>query len=391
MISPYFLSHNLNNNKNNILHFPFPLGILSNNTTRGRHMVIFLGEDFRNLPGTDMAQVMHISNQCLDYIRRECRGYEFYYKPHPTETDEHTMLNLDGFTLMERMPVEIFYIRYADKIKHVFSTCSSASRMAHDFGFNSSLFLEPIAPSLDPRTVQGFREFFSILPTECFIGDFSQPLKENRKPLEISGEFENQVKNIVAGRHGTVWMLIGDPNSLPYAKVIDILVKKYNPDMSMHLVISWHHRWQIVPMNDVKRLFNSVSIVPRPFYSLRPEKILRAWRAARLIRSWPVGKEDIIISRLGLAFTDNCFVSYFSRNPRVALMSKDFFDLACGEQNLNVERYRRRFGATFFNRILEPLLGIEKTEYLENRQRAGWNIYRYVRPLNDIFDAVWVH
>ncbi|MBI4160776.1 MAG: hypothetical protein HY506_02605 [Candidatus Yanofskybacteria bacterium] len=389
-MSRYILSKNLNNNKNNVSCFSFPLGAFSNNAEHERRIVIFLGEDFRNLPGTDLGRAMRISNQCLNYIRRECKGCELYYKPHPTETDEHTMLNLEDFIVMKRMPVEVFYMKHADEIRHVFSTCSLASRMAYDFGLNSSLFLEPIAPSLDPRTVLGFRELFSVLPAECFINNFSQPLRENKKPSAISREFEKQIQSVVAGRHGTVWMLIGDPNALPYAKVVDASVKKYNPDMSMHLVISWHHRWETMPMDEVKQLFDSVSFIPRPFYSLRPEKLLRAWRTARQIQSWPVGREDIIVSRLGLAFTDDCFASYFSHIQRIALMPKDFFDLACGEQRLDTERYRRRLGAIFFNRVMEPVLGIKRTHYFEDKRRIA-NVYRYQRPLNDIFDHVWVY
>ena len=384
------LLRQINDIKDNVHYVQFPLHLLSGGASGERKMIIFLGEDFRNLPDTDLDRAMKISNQCLDYIRRECAGCELYYKPHPTETNEHTMLNLDGFIMMKRMPVEVFYIKHADEIQHVFSTCSMGSRMAYNFGFNSSLFLEPIFPALDPRTIQGFRELFSMLPAKCFIQDFSQPLRENRKEMNFDKALDEQIRTLIAGRHGTVWMLIGDPNSLPYAKVIDMLVKKHNPNMSMRLVISLHHRWGTMPMDEVKKLFDYVLFIPRVFYSLRPDKLLRAWRAARLIRAWPVGKEDVIISRLGLAFTDDCFVSYFPRTPRVALMPKDFFDLACGEQNLNVERYRRRLGAIFFNRVVEPLLGIERTKYFEDKRSIA-HIYRYARPLNDIFDAVWVH
>lgn len=394
MRSKIHLPNRVNDAKNNIKHVQFPFHLLSGNQDNSegkRPMVIFLGEDFRNLPNTDLDRAMHISNQCLDYIRRECGGCELYYKPHPTETDEHTMLDLKGFTMMERVPVELAFMKYAGCIRHVFSTCSTASRIAYDFGLNSSVFLDPIAPALDQRTLQGFRELLSMLPDECFIRNFSQPLQENRKEMNSDGVvLDEQIRTLVTGRRGTVWMLIGDPNALPYAKVIDMLVRKHNPEMLLHLVVSWHHRWKTMPIDEVEKLFNSVSFIPRLFYSLRPEKLLRAWQAARLIRAWPIGKEDVIISRLGLAFTDDCFASYFPYVSRIALMPKDFFDLACGRQTLDTEWYRRRLGAVFFNCIIEPLLNIERTEYFEDKRRIV-NIYRYMRPLNDVFDTVWVY
>ncbi len=380
----------INDGKNNVFRFGFPLHLLSGGEGNIRKMIIFLGEDFRNLPNTDLSRAIAISNQCLNYIRRECNGCELYYKPHPTETDEFAMLNLEGFKVMEKAPVELAFMKHADRIQHVFSTCSTASRIAYEFGFNSSVFLDPIAPALNPETVNGFRVFLAMLPKECFIENFSQALLENKKRLGTREELEDQVRTLVVGRRGTAWMLIGDPNALPYAKVVDMLVKKSNPEISLHLVISLHRRWETMPIDEVKKFFEKVSFIPREFYSVQPKKLLNAWRTARLIHAWPIDKNDVIISRLGLAFTDDCFASYFPNNPRVALMPGDFFDTTCGEQKLNQEQYRSRLGAKFFNLILEPILGIERTEYLEDKKRIA-NVYRYARPLNDIFDAVWVY
>lgn len=394
-------SSRINKEKNNIFEMSFPLATISdggsgpalNNTdvNGGRRMVIFLGNDFRNLPSINLERATQITNQCLDYVRRECSDCDLFYKLHPAETDEYKMLNLEGFALMEKTVVEVLYMKYAARIEHVFSLGSLASVTAHNFGLNSSLFLEIAASALGPQIFDGFRKYFSVLPEKCFINDFSQSLRENKKETDPSEKLENQIRALVASRSGTAWMLIGDPNSLPYAKTIDTLIKKHNSNMRMHLVISWHHRWNTMPIDEVKKLFNAISVIPRVFYSLHPKKILKAWRTARMIRNWPVSKDDVVISRLGLAFTDDCFASYFRHIPRVALMPKDFFDLAFKELNLDPQKYRKRLGATFFNRILEPLLGIERTEYLENIPRTGWNIFRYVRPVNDIFDEVWVY
>ena len=398
MNSIFSLANRINRQKQNIFNFVFPFGLFSQENKDGanaaKNMVIFLGNDFHNLPGANFQRAIELTNECLDFVRRECVGCNLFYKPHPAETDELLKLNLNGFSVMEKMPVELLYMKYAKNIRHVFSVCSLASRTAHEFGFNSLIFLEPVAPALGASTTEGFRRYLSVLPPECFIDDLSQPLrmvKDNKNNEDKSKDLERRIQRLVANRNGVAWMLVGDVNLLPHAKVMDEFIKKSNPEMQVQVVMPRHHRIETLPVNEIKSLFPNVQFIPRSFYSLRPRKVLHAWRTARLIRGWPIGKDDVIIAQYGLSFTDDCFASYFKHNHRVALMPKDFFRLASEEQKIDADRYRRRPGALFFNRVLEPLLGIERTEFFEEKSRSGWPIYRYSRPLNDIFDEVWVY
>ena len=72
----------------------------SKNNESEKKKVIFFGCCFKNLPrDVNFHEYVKITNQCLDFVRRECVECELYYKPHPAETDESKLLNLNSFKI----------------------------------------------------------------------------------------------------------------------------------------------------------------------------------------------------------------------------------------------------------------------------------------------------
>src|SRR3989344_4255754 len=188
----FILKRHINDKKNNIQKMIVPFGVLDGGGSvenDERRMIVFLGDNFKDLPGTDLKEARRITNLCLDYVRRECAGYDLCYKPHPkiVAEDEAKLLDLSGFRIESSIVAELFYIKNIKKIKYVFAGCSMASRTAYNLGLNSYTFMNVVGKSFDPETILGFREFNKDMPPEFFIDDLSQPIKENKKSFDDGG------------------------------------------------------------------------------------------------------------------------------------------------------------------------------------------------------------
>ena len=243
--------------------------------------------------------------------------------------------------------------------------------------------------SFDEKTAKGYMDFFKEMPSECFVDSFRAPLKENRLKSATDGTLEKNVCDILAQKSGSVWLIIGDPATLARAIVITQVIKKVNPQRTVNLIIEKHHRWKVVPIDDIKIYFDNVFFVPRIFYSLRPAKILKAIKTSFEISKFPIKREDIIIQILGHDFTFNCFTSYFRNNLQIFVLRHETFSMLYEERKYSKPTFRTRPGVIFFSFILEPILGLERTWFLEDTRRIH-NIYRYLRPVNDIFHYLWL-
>ncbi|MDP3954709.1 MAG: hypothetical protein Q8Q06_04865 [bacterium] len=384
----------INDSKDNIRDVTIPpysaLGSVINPDTSGREskMVIFLGSDFKNIPGVNVKEFAKIQNLCLDYVRRECRGYDLRYKPHPAETDEASLMDLSGFKIESKILAEIFYFKNARKIKYVFAAFSYGNIAAYDSGFNSYMFFDLFRNAIDEPTFSGFKKYFSKIPKECFINSFSQVLKENRKNINNDGTLEKNMREIFLKKDGDVWLSIADTSAIVDILTVASLAKKINPSRNINLIIADHHRWATVPIEDIKEYFDKIIIVPRAFRSMRPARIIKAVKAARMIKKLSLKPEDIIIG--SGSFATNCLASYFPSNIKVFLTSRDSFSLICEGRVFSGSNFRTRPGFIFFSRVVEPLLGVERAIFLEHKQRVH-NVGRFTRPINDIFDYVWVH
>lgn len=388
----FVLGRLINDKKKNMIGIKSPFFALHKNlaSEQKKDIVIFLGANFRDLPGTDFDEVIRLSNECLDYIRKVCKGCILYYKPHPAETDEFKLLNLKDFNFVtERTIAELFFIENIQRIKAVFSTCSGASVTAHRFGLNSYIFVNMFYPFMRPDIAKGYLAYFENLPTSAYIDSFNTALKENKIIPEGDKRLEERCRDLCREKSGNIWFIAGDPSLLADIISQAELFRLIAPERKINLIVVRHHRWDAVPMNLVQRHFDDIRICPRIFYSLRPARLLRAVKTALSIRSFPIKSEDIIVGYGSATFVENCVVSYFKKCAKISVLPKLSVEISYGREAYSRETYRSRLAPYFFNYFLEPMLGLERTRYLEDLTFIG-NVLRYRRPINDVYNYVFL-
>lgn len=387
----------INPAKRNILEARPPYYVFSTRVKKaardaGESWVIFWGANFRDLPNTNEEEFVRQTNLCLDFIRRECAGCRLIYKPHPAETDEEiALLDLNNFEITkERTVGEFFMFKNYDKIKYVFSVCSGASMSATNLGLNSYLFLPLFKNALDVTAFDGYRVRFESMPADSFIFDLGGGLKENKKILPSDPELVGNLSKILSEKKGMAWFMIGDPGLLTLSLALAGLIRNISSGRKFGLIIEKHHRWEGMNINEVSEYFDEVVIYPRLFYSLRPVKIWNQLKTAIAISKFKISEDDILFGLSYTSFIENCFVSYFPKNFKIAVFLKDAFKMCYGPKDEDsFKRYFSRRAAVFANAVLQPLLGLNKTIFLEDPARIA-NFDRYQRPVNDVYDQIYV-
>src|SRR3989338_9410979 len=243
ILSPYFLMHKYSS--------------FVKEQEKEEKAVVFFGANFKDLPGADWDKFIDITNKSLDYVRRECVGHKLYYKPHPAETDEFKLVNLNGFEITKDTSIAEFYLwKNVRNIKYTFSTCSGANISAYYMGFNSYVFWDLFNSAIDRETAKGYVEYFKNMPDNFFINDLRSELIENKKmPIEDSF-LEEELSELFNKDKGKIWFTIGDPNYLVNILVLARLVRKVNPNKKINLVIMKHHRWNVMNPDDFKYYFD---------------------------------------------------------------------------------------------------------------------------------------
>ncbi len=170
------------------------------------------------------------------------------------------------------------------------------------------------------------------------------------------------------------------------------LIKNIAPDRTVGLIIERHHRWDVMNMAEVATFFDVVRIYPRIFYSLRPSKIWKAIKTALAIRKSQIFADDILIGLTFTSFIENCFLSYFPKNYKINFFQESMFDFYNGpKEKYFFENRITRGGPIFFNKFLEPILGLNRTIYSEDLSRTA-NFGRYQKKMiNDIYDQVYLY
>ena len=83
-------------------------------------------------------------------------------------------------------------------------------------------------------------------------------------------------------------------------------------------------------------------------------------------------------------------MSYFPKNYKIALISDEAFGVCFSPKDPSFfQTHFSRRAATLSNLILEPLLGLHRTFYLEDIGRVA-NFGRYQEPVNEIYDQMLV-
>lgn len=385
-----------NTTKDNITVFKTPYFALGNKGGGGDgKMVIFMGHDFHNLsPDLNKNDFIDIENKCLDYVRKECAGYDLYYKPHPAETNEADYLNLASFKFIEDTSIsEFFLMKNMDKIQYIFSPFSWISASAYAMGFNSFVFLPLYKTVMSEDQVGSYEDYFKEMPPQFFINSLDQKLTENKIVPPKDESFEKEIKNAISSKSGAVWFIIADPGLLPIVIAMTRLIKNADSNRNTNLIICRHNRWDKMDIKEITPYFDEINIFKRTFYSLRPRKIFDAVMLAFSARKLPISGEDIIFGFAHSGFLENCLVSYNKRAMTISCQLKLNPDWMYGisrSEILSDDKFYQIGASIFYNRILEPMLGLNRTLYLKYGDGTVFNISRYEKPLNDVYDKVYL-
>ena len=387
----------LNTAKNNVAVFETPYYALSNPDSKkdAKKMVIFMGHDFHNLSASlNKSDFIDIENKCLDYVRRECAGHDLYYKPHPAEKDERDYLNLASFKFIEDTSIsEFFLMKNIDKVQHVFSPFSWISASAYAMGLNSHVFSGLYKTVMDKAQVGSYEDYFKEMPPQFFINSFDQKLAENKSAPRKDGLFEKEIKNAVSLKNGPAWFVVADPGLLPIIIATVGLIKSIDPNRNTNLVIVRHNRWDKMNIEEIRPYFDAIHTFKRTFYSLRPQKIFDVARVAFSAKKLPIGGEDIIFGFTHSGFLENCLISYNKKALKISCQLKLNPEWMYGisrSEILSDDKFYQIKSSIFYNRVLEPLLGLNRTLYLKYGDGTVFNISRYEKPLNDVYDRVYL-
>lgn len=389
-----------NEKSDNVFKIAVPYSLISESKTGqfGRKKVIFWGASFLKL--SDQLNVdyyVKTTNTCLDYIRRQCAGYELCYRPHPAEKNELKLLNLESFKILNDSTLaEIFIWKNLDQIAYSFSISSNASIAAYSFGLNSYVFYKLFESAVGRATFEAWHDYFKSYPEKISIHDLNKPLVENKEVSTTNNVLEQNIKKLLLENSGKIWFTIVEPSPIMIMVAIAKLIKNISPERQIGLIISQQRRWRAIDMGDFKNYFDEIKFLPRIYYSLRPNKIWAAVLQSMKIRNLKINNEDIIISFMAFpnfSFVENCLISYFSKNKKITFCYPANFDLMYAlkfSEFFKKAHFKTKPANLFFNKILEPALGLFRTSYLQNGDGRTFNITRYKKPLEDIFDQVYL-
>ena len=388
--------------KNNVIstHFPYYWAPVMESSKEGQFLknsVIFLGNDMKgfmaalgNEPEIFRRYVEKV-NQCLDYIRRECGGCEFFYKSHPADLDEQKYLNLSGFEVIkEHVNAEIFFWKNKERIKSVFAVNSLGLLSAYGFGLNAYAFSEFFRPIFGEKLFESIDDCYAGLPDWFFIRDFGQRLTAYDIPVKVDPTLESFLTDLLVKNKGDVWFIVSATEFIVILVSLANFIRRLYPKRKIKLVVSRHHRWDLISLDDIKPYFDEIIFLPRVFYSLKVKKILQAVKVWKKIAGFKVREGDVIISGSQVEFVENCFISRFKNNSRVGmLMKRDFYANYDTDNSLfsKNEHFKFSRASLFFNKILEPALGLKRSLFLIYSPGCT-AITRYQEPVNKVFDQV---
>lgn len=380
-----------------IVNFPFPYFYLLSDTGESGarpDMAVFLGVDFKNLRQTlDLPAFIRESNRCLDYMRRECVGCTLYYKPHPGETDEYTHLDLRSFEIIpkeENEVAEVFFWKRLDRVKYVFSTVSTSVWSAYNLGLNSYTFTRCVEKGVGKDT-GGARDYYDQLPESFFINDYSEKLYENKKTLRPDPVSEAHLLKDLEGERD-VWLVAGDPGMLVIYVSFAQLIRKHFPGKKVNMILIRHHRWSRVKESHYKDYFDSIVTFPRGLYSFRPRKFIEIIRTIRAVKNFELDPKDTLLLFANTNVVENCLLSFFP-NKKIAIQYKSYFETNYELRELKVlrgEKARIRPTIAIFSWLIEPLLGLHRSVYIEYADGKIVNIVRYILPASKIYDRIYL-
>lgn len=362
----------------------------------GKEMVIFFGSDMKgllNLGAINKNLYVAKCNECLDYVRRNFSECNLYYKPHPADGKEQLFLNLENFNLVrDKTTAELFLWKNLPKVKYVFAVNSWAAVSARSFGLNVCLFNRLFKDVYEDKYYESVETYLAKVPNSLFISHFNQKPSENRITIVRDEILENDIRGLFSGFHGKVWMVISHTEFVVSMLSLARFIKSFLPNIKINLVVSRHPRWDFVELDDIRDYFDEIKFFPRIFYSLEPRKLFGNLKIAMAVKKLDVHPDDLIISFSQVEFLENCFLSYYRRNKRLGLITeRDYnFNYNSGNQIFSCnDNFRFTKASWFYNKVLEPLLGLYKTLFLLYGNGELY-VTRYQKPINDIFSRIFI-
>jgi hypothetical protein len=379
------------------ISFPYLVKSYNPNLSPEQRLVVFFGTSFvgsSSLPGWDQALFVERTNQMLDYIRSNFKGRQLLYQPHPNETTEIELFNLDGFTVGDKVIAELFLYDKAEQIEFTFSACSGASISAYAMGLNAAVFLDTLTGAITKWDLLAYRSYFAGLPESFFIKSFAQSVPEQSARLALFDDATATIRQAFTGAP-MVWLLASEPGVLIKAITLARILRQVNPGQKISLIKMNNRRWEIISTSSgLLSVFDRVVELTHPSvrFSARLPMVLAAFRSAQAIKKLPIGPNDAIVSFPYTLFEENCLQSYFPTAKKILMLENRWYNFTYedGSKDFEIKKFNRSKGVLFFNYFLEPLLGLHRTIFLDYPGCNVLNKLRYVEPLEKVYDTTLI-
>ncbi|OGN40462.1 MAG: hypothetical protein A2606_01720 [Candidatus Yanofskybacteria bacterium RIFOXYD1_FULL_42_10] len=368
------------------------LGHSSNNgDSRNPKWVGFWGNDFYNTTDIDFNEFIARTNQCLDYVRKNCAGCELIYRPHPEEREEIKLLNLASFVVQkDGQAAEEFLLANRENIKYSFSFCSTSSIAGLNLGVNSYIFYRCFADIFDGINKIFTDNYLKGLPENFFINNFETPLVENKLQLNEDAPTKIIFEDILTEHGGPIWFIVQENRYLLTILGLKKIIKTLFPERKVNFIISKHHRWSDDKLKHLRSQFDKVISIPRVFYSLKPLRLISALTISRKIKKIKLESGSILIGLAHHDFVENCFMSYNRDKFKLAILPESVWRLNFKTEDLGFDTNKFAFNKAsfFFNHFLEPVLGLNRTRFMHHEKGSNMYFIRLHKPIEDIYDKV---
>ncbi len=389
----------INKNINNIVKTAAPYWRLLNEPNsvadKDKKMVVIFGNDMSGMLDYGFCKkdsYVARFNQCIEYVRKNFAGCDLCYKPHPGDEQEKGALDLRDFRIIEEKNIaEMFLLESHHKIKALFSIGSYSTVNAYYMGLNAHAFYRCFLDVFWPEFIWSLDDLHFEMPSSFFINDLLQGVTDNSRTLKSDDRLIKKLKEHLSKNSGKVWLVCSFSDSLIILSSLAQIIKDIDPTRKTALIVNRNRRWDKINPDFINKFFDEIIFVPRINHSLRPGKLLKILKIAWDIKNFKIAKGDIFIVNTQPEFIENCLMSYYKDNLRIGFMTSRDFNCQYNNQNLSYTKnndFRFNKATWFYNKILEPILGLHRTLWLAFTRGKGVYTNRYQEPVNQIFDEL---
>ena len=378
----------------NFTHWPY-YWLNSKNLTGSDNWAVFFGADLRDISEVNRKFFIEKTNQCLEYIRKNCAGYRLIYRPHPDETSESQLLDLTSFFVQKNDQIaEIFLWENKEKIKYVFSVCSTSSVAGFNMGFNAYSFYRYIK-ELFKGAIRIYNDsYLGDLPDDFFIENLAAPLLENKRKLREDHQLLESFKSILVENSGPVWFTVVENRLILAIVGLAKMIKEIVPERKINLIVSNHSRWSERFLQQLQKEFDEVIVCPRHFYSLQPKKLWAAFLTSRRIKNHPLSAGSVLVGFAHHDFVENCFMSYNRKNFKIAFLPEVVWSLNFRPESVGFDpkNFTTSKAGFFYNHFFEPLLRLNRTVFKHHGKTIDKRFYfiKLQKQIEEVYDQVFL-